>query len=105
MRCGVHFGSSHGSFRRIVSIRAWIVRIDAKALASFPMSGWLPAGRSPSRISCCLSRRSASARVGHHYKRVVPGALLAHMVPYLLENGGGLEGEEDLLTLSDSLTS
>ena len=34
----------------------------------------------------------------HDYKRVVPGALLAHMVPYLLENGGGREGEEDLLT-------
>ena len=34
----------------------------------------------------------------HYYKRVVPGALLAHMVPYLLENGGGREGEEDLLT-------
>ena len=36
--------------------------------------------------------------ISNYYKRVVPGALLAHMAPYLLENGGGREGEEDLLT-------
>ena len=41
---------------------------------------------------------ASTAMVSHYYKRVVPGALLAHMVPYLLENGGGREGEEDLLT-------
>ena len=40
----------------------------------------------------------ADLTANRNYKRVVPGALLAHMVPYLLENGGGREGEEDLLT-------
>ena len=80
------------------------------------VAGWrrlgAPQGRHGSRQGAVrelppLSPSPGSARarsgggvgaVDEHYKRVVPGALLAHMVPYLLENGGGREGEEDLLT-------
>ena len=81
-------------FRKLPgSRRSQFEQLDRPALRPLPDSPYVFAEWKAVRVSM-----DYHVEVDGHYKRVVPGALLAHMVPYLLENGGGREGEEDLLT-------